>query len=843
MSGESSASDADGASPSPPVHPLRAATFVHDSIEQGRSVLYNAGLLLRTGDASMDARIADAAPEIIARLRLLVDCVVAVEPEDAPPDLEPLARAWALLGEAVHALPSRKPAADARDAFFAGIVTVYTLGLKLLEHTPRKPSLTDRLTERAEIGMRWLDKNATTVVSTVGVGYLVFDMRQVAAFFSAAWLNGLMLTYLFLPLLLVGHRQLRFDRDLATADGTTGLIRPWDIGGVAFRKLDPLVVAPRHFPAYRDDSPWPGIFVTSIGHKLKRYFGMLVPACAGLFLLGGWVFDDFDLALTALLIATVLASILGFARLIDYWDNLDPRNVRLMVLVGLIALLLLANLPQGRVPVLGISKEVAFLLVLGVGSVINLATVLRDRRAALTRILLALSLIGMLFVGSKMAFTPGPWSDDEAESIERLPPSAWPFAGDDPVVVIAASGGGSRAALYAAHTFERLHFDAVTAALGPHVHAISSVSGGSLANAIYISRRLAPDALEEGAMVAGAGQDFIRPTVLGFLSPFSGRGASIEAAFADAAGVGDLRLSSVRDAWSAAAEAGAKHPPCPMPLFNTVTLDTNAVVISPLAAEAYELVDDGLSIRADARDEDDSDGDDATHNDYVEFVGSEAPTWVFYRDAIYGLEDLLERYDPALVAAVRASANFPFGFPLVEVETDQPRFFSPFADDRRAGEPGRVFLTDGGVLSNSGMWPLYHLLRNRLDVLKRRGVVLLVVNASGMPTKAPPRDISGLWATIQDQVPLGANMHRRMFDELNELYQGRLAIHQIDLTPTVAANIETSWMLPDETQDALAAIFETRWAAMRDALAADWKALRDPAVTLPETPTPRLPLD
>jgi len=53
-------------------------------------------------------------------------------------------------------------------------------------------------------------------------------------------------------------------------------------------------------------------------------------------------------------------------------------------------------------------------------------------------------------------------------------------------------------------------------------------------------------------------------------------------------------------------------------------------------------------------------------------------TWVYYRDGIYGLEDLMgESFDPLLSSAVRASAKFPFGFPLVELETRRPFFLHP----------------------------------------------------------------------------------------------------------------------------------------------------------------------
>jgi hypothetical protein len=107
-------------------------------------------------------------------------------------------------------------------------------------------------------------------------------------------------------------------------------------------------------------------------------------------------------------------------------------------------------------------------------------------------------------------------------------------------------------------------------------------------------------------------------------------------------------------------------------------------------------------------------------------------TWVFSRNAIYGFEKLLDRFNPRLYVAVRASANFPFGFPLVEIETDASLMFNPNDEKSQQGLKS-VKLTDGGVLSNSGMWSLFGLLMKNAPELKKRGVLLIVVEASKMP--------------------------------------------------------------------------------------------------------------
>src|SRR4029078_9588112 len=91
-----------------------------------------------------------------------------------------------------------------------------------------------------------------------------------------------------------------------------------------------------------------------------------------------------------------------------------------------------------------------------------------------------------------------------------------------PVVVMAAPGGASRAAIYTAYTFERLHRDLPDVAA--HLQAVSSVSGGSLASAAYVARRFHlgrrfvewvaawPADVEPGELVEAMSQDFLLPT-------------------------------------------------------------------------------------------------------------------------------------------------------------------------------------------------------------------------------------------------------------------------------------------------------------------------------------------
>ena len=94
----------------------------------------------------------------------------------------------------------------------------------------------------------------------------------------------------------------------------------------------------------------------------------------------------------------------------------------------------------------------------------------------------------------------------------------------------------------------------------------------------------------------------------------------------------------------------------------------------------------------------DEEARDTATNQYRQF---ESPTWVFYRSGIYHLSDLTGGMSAPLSAAVRASANFPFGFPLVEVQARNRLWYSTTMADRSTPDTASrmVRLTDGGALN------------------------------------------------------------------------------------------------------------------------------------------------
>jgi predicted acylesterase/phospholipase RssA len=129
------------------------------------------------------------------------------------------------------------------------------------------------------------------------------------------------------------------------------------------------------------------------------------------------------------------------------------------------------------------------------------------------------------------------------------------------------------------------------------------------------------------------------------------------------------------------------------------------------------------------------------------------------------------KHNPLLAEAVRASANFPFGFPLVNIETDKDIFFSPqiikIVENKKEDPQAmnQISLTDGGALSNSGMWSMYHLLMNNWRALEKRGVLLIIVDVGKMPVF---RDLQKKWNSLFGAIQ-GSSGNRKIGNHREEI--------------------------------------------------------------------------
>jgi len=718
----------------------------------------------------------------------------------------------------------------------------------------------------------WAQKHLAAAAALVLGGYVLFGVEAVSSLLgNMRWWAILPFFLASLPwLVAVGWRLLRFrNREDVPF---------WDVGGSPHRSWVPLARAPgRLYQRWPRDVGHPGTGrlwrpderLREAFHGVREAFrrstrpqsiqdviikGQLLRVAWSMagWLMGTVLFwwlvsihwlDSTDL--TALVIVIVLFALVLTGRLVDFWDFLDPYPVRLILLgcatLGLIAL----HVGWGQV----------FFMVAFACSTLHFFFSYARRPGRPLRLVLGFVSLFLLAATTVAWIVRGRavWREPaQANAWRKDSPVEWPFPGTDPVVVMAASGGGSRAALYTALTLEKLDRLAVpcsdpdgSCTIGGSLQAISSVSGGSLANAGYVVRRLAerwsidvPDGLSDAVS-----RDFLRSTLSGAFNQLQSRGDSLEAEWqgsdrfargcpqGDAArwkrggaprlgtrgmALGETCLSDLARAWSDAAGDGG-GPPFPVPLFNTTTLDGHDLVITPLAPELYTS-----TVRA-----------EALHTDSNRYYRDPEATWVFYRDTMYALEDLLgPDFDALLSSSVRASANFPFGFPLVEVETHRRLFLRPGWTQRcpKRGEPCEavtIQLTDGGALSNSGMWSLFRLLLDKRRALRDRGVLLVVVEASKMPEAF---DFEGsfftLSATIGDQAPIGQYLHRTMLELLEDVFGSGIAVTQIDLEPTKSMNVLTTWALDSSTRARLEGVFERRWNEECDSLVAKWSYLQ-----------------
>ncbi len=729
--------------------------------------------------------------------------------------------------------------------------------------------------------LRLARKRLALLLAMLLVGFVALEVEAVSTLlFDHSWTTLLIVLYLAAPTLywLFAIYSRRKGEEIPF----------WDVGGRPFRSLEHAALEPdqlmRRWPGRRSAAriEVPEAAAIEMVEEERDFFAGLVkdlrpPRSDGMVRLThggvnyrlGWTLGLWSLGMafclfglpglgtllgdsttstsvaTVYAISAILMGILWVARVIDFWEFIEALPMRLILLT--LAALVGLGMWNGW--------DRWFFLPLFVGAAFYFwwyrRNPLRETRRRMVLILVAAGLANLsgLFTQDRAGWDPEVL--ESAAPLKRVTGERWPLGGAEqgPVVVLAASGGGSRAALYTGLTLAKLHGVAdipdvdnddpadveLFAEVARNLQAISSVSGGSLANAAYVSRRLRGSEIAD--LPETMSQDFIGPALWGFVTIGLNRGDGIEQSWQGferrwqdwisferlpcgtnpelpgengepprrslrprGVRLGNLCLRDLVEAWT------GETPPFPMPIFNTSSLDGHDIVISPLAKSLY--TNERLHSQAEQRRPEDE------------------PTWVYDRDGIYGLENLVPGFDPHLSAAVRASANFPFGFPLVEVRSRQKLIFSPIERHRETDTRKRIRVTDGGALSNSGMFPLYNLLVNEREDLRERGVLLLIVDASKMPTYPDLTEkATNLMGTIGDQSPIGQQLHRRMFDHLQAIYGDMFAVSQIDLTPDESKNVLTTWALSKDSARTLRQVFNERWAHEKGALRAKWRHL------------------
>ncbi len=670
---------------------------------------------------------------------------------------------------------------------------------------------------------RWLYKHLALILGFVTILGVSTQVEAVNGLLrNEGWRVWLYIVLIIIPFLGYWWWQRRFRK------ANPGQVHPWNLASDFFWRVKPLAVGPgRLIQRWPAKSKILSVICRGQFTRMLLYLaGSLTLVTVVYWLLVGFGQDS---APTVFVILWMFYFILIVANQIDYWDFLFSSRFRFILLVIAVVSLVGLRLGFGR-------ETFVVLFVLGAfGLGFYWYSFARERRAFL---LIAVFLAGLAIFNIVADISHGKdvWLPiGETAKFERLTAQDWPYPGDDPVVLMAASGGGSRAAVYTALILKRLNGDKELREIAKNLQAISSVSGGSLANAAYVTRLLHSNEKDQfggrewdarkaavSDLSEAVSKDFLLPTLIGALTPGMTRGKAIENAWREVpVALGDESLASLTQHWRADRKEGLTIAPFPIPLFNTATLDGHNLVISPLSKELYILTARHNEAQSD-------------QNRYAPGVINPDPesdpyTWVYYRDGIYGLEDILPHQDLPLTSAVRASANFPFGFPVVRVQPAagaNPLFFSP----RPRTE--YVKLTDGGALSNSGLWPVFHLLRNLRGGLADRGVLLIIVEASKMPEyRSLQNTVGGLLGTIDDQTAIGRNLHERMLDVLEILYGSRLAVIQFDLIPRESYNVMTTWALDKASLDLLKTSFEHSWKERKNQLRTVWQALKSGSQT------------
>lgn len=390
---------------------------------------------------------------------------------------------------------------------------------------------------------------------------------------------------------------------------------------------------------YRDD-PVDRSRFAPVREWLPRFYGTLVPLSIGVGLLrvgteagrDAWVLGALFLLLAALLVLFLVkrrALFLGGSRrgIEEPIEGLDLVNWVLIVVSMAASFALLAGfvaapvtLPQAigtpAIVLLGFAGIALF-----GGLVLTYAFLVNRQPAGTTFVLVLAAIFGL-------------WNDNHWIRVDDLAPAlarrqapdhyrVWrdanpgftPVDGREPVILVAASGGGIRAAYWTAITLASLE---AIPGFRDNLFALSGVSGGSVGAAVYaaVKRRQL-----EGQPAAGAAdtlgevrrvlsQDFLSPVVAGFLFPdlvqrflpvpvpAADRQRFLELGFERALSAGENPLSRS----FTALYAGGYELRLPSLLLNTTVVDSGRrAVLSNIDlvgfTDTLDLLGDGFSTR------------------------------------------------------------------------------------------------------------------------------------------------------------------------------------------------------------------------------------------------------
>ncbi|MFO0940481.1 MAG: patatin-like phospholipase family protein [Pirellulales bacterium] len=441
-------------------------------------------------------------------------------------------------------------------------------------------------------------------------------------------------------------------------------------------------------------------------------------------------------------------------------------------------------------------------IVVGIMIVVDFAQVITGSK---WRMICVLFLVFMMVVpglfDSQLNDPSGSTKKPLSVTAERKQPSYWMDAfenkidqtKDGPVVFVAASGGGSRAALFASLVLQQLSIQPMTwgdseKTWGDNVVLISSVSGGSIATARYMAdvahakdttgqlrftskeelklrtteridglsnlsdenKELLKTAISKpdrnndvGKAVLQAfgstitdemAADFMAPILRGSITPFANRGDCLYGFWDQLYGWSAKDQSYFSTLHLPGRDLQKSLPP--LAFLNTTDVVTGRRVILGFPnIEAGFLVGSPefpITVRESAvRSGRTSTYDGVSISDYVCNTRS---------------------FEVSLTRAVRLSSNFPWGFDIERFsEKSEPALIVSELAPKARGQKARryVELMDGGVVDNTGIDSIASMLESVIqradadpksqaariyDKLRRRGVVLIEIDSGAKPS-------------------------------------------------------------------------------------------------------------
>ena len=295
-----------------------------------------------------------------------------------------------------------------------------------------------------------------------------------------------------------------------------------------------------------------------------------------------------------------------------------------------------------------------------------------------------------------------------ADTDEVLAARTFPWESDPPrdeLLFVAASGGGTRAALYTQAFLQALQAHGEL----DHVRVISSVSGGGWANAWFATWRdeLLAEPLSPGAPLPPAWRAFRA----GVLHPHIDEvlAGSFEWRLVRGYRLGELLQESFARQLRAPSRAGTPAPLARLDqsgsvglIFNTSLAGFSASGRTSTAASSGENAGGRLVFTNLAR----------LQPTGEPWAPDHAAPYVIVRDR-----------NVSLAAAAAASANFPPVFSNLPVDLSEGT----------GAQPGRYWIVDGGAVENRGLVSLLYYLRSLPEETLARAHVA-VVDVSGLST-------------------------------------------------------------------------------------------------------------